>query len=336
VSYTRYGLIIVFSGSKESGYFLPSEFNWLENNRIVNSDICGILLHAAMNNTITTNVIDDCTIGIEFGKSLWETTNRSSGDNQVIRNNIVNSRSIGMIFTNNSENNLVGWNNFENNPISAIDCNVSNKFIYNYYSSHVTTDKDNNSICDEPFRIMNLVFVESVDPYPIVVKNPITCQFVPDPTIIDPYNGQFINTSSISSIVIHWSQETCYSAEDLYFNVYYNQSLLITTTDTFFEWDITSIADGNYNMTLVTFDAANNARASASMVITVKKTVMVKNDPLADFIASPLFLLGVLSLTIISGLGIIALINVKKITPEDFFNKYIKRISKSSEKRAKK
>jgi len=329
-----YGMVVqhVEDFLRDYGYHLPSEFNAFENNELYSCQVAGIKIHNSMNNTFRFNTIEDDWIGIEFGDAFWGTTDVSSADNEISYNDFLYNRHVGISFTNNSDNNLVGWNNFVNNPISAIDYYASNHFIYNYYSDHVSTDLDNDSISDVPHKIINLVDMETFDPYPVLLNNPCDLQFVPDPVIISPASGLNVDTL----LLIKWSQDICYDRKECCFNVYYqktsgNERILLTATElTFFEWDITVIPDGDYYIIIESLGAGNSLNSLSMVEITVDSSNLT--DLFADFFSSPLFFFGSIVTSTILVAGVYSCIRIKKITPGEFFSKYVDKISRSPEK----
>jgi len=171
----------------------------------------------------------------------------SSANNAFFSNTVSDNVNYG-IYLLFSENNLVTWNDFANNNPSgssqAYDSNnagLNNTFDYNYWNNWTTPDLNSNHIVDSPYLIAG--DSNNQDFHPLTVPSHLST-----PTLTYP-----IGDHSYSGIVmIQWTPAIDHWAHTVTYTVYYSNnsgntwfSLASGLNTTSYQWDTTTVTDGN-------------------------------------------------------------------------------------------
>lgn len=143
--------------------------NDIRDNRIINHD-CGFEFFLSQNNTLTANIVENCTVGIRLGKAH---------KNTITENNLTSCKYAISIYAG-SSNNSFYYNNFINNQIQCVEIHqqtfLSDKETYsvgntwdngkagNYWDTYTGKDVNGDGIGDSPYQ----VFENMTDHYPLM------------------------------------------------------------------------------------------------------------------------------------------------------------------------
>lgn len=182
-SLKNFKIIGTIDSSHISGINVKSSHNTISNNIVINNDR-GIYINGeSKNNNISMNVCDNNTYGIYlfvsyysnvFNNIVIENFNGiriiNSKHNWIFRN-IVERNQQGMIVCCGSENNMVYYNNFQQNyewnAQDKLFNEWDNGFIGNYWDDYNGTDINNDGIGDIPYGI-EPSFTINYDRFPLM------------------------------------------------------------------------------------------------------------------------------------------------------------------------
>jgi nitrous oxidase accessory protein len=189
----------------------------IANNEISGVTEYGIGLYHANNTQVLGNNLSNPETGVNGGVFMWGTScgnlikgneifdmskgvmlHYNANNNQIVNNRVSNSE-IGIIIDE-SNNNIIYQNNFEDNQIQAFD-NGNNKWsdngLGNYWSDYTCEDNNNDNIGDSSYRIPS----NGSDPFPSMTPYSIEAINTPSLNPIDFYELQKIEVTVTDNVV---------------------------------------------------------------------------------------------------------------------------------------
>jgi len=213
----------------------------------------GICVFEGNSNTITENHLSDNYGGIYLGYSQ---------QNTITRNNITNSVLKGVIFSSDTSNNIIYYNNFVNNAmqVSAYEDKVNswdNGSVGNFWSDYNGTDGNTDGIGDTPY----VINANNQDRFPLTnpwdPARPIDT-VPPRLTIVSPVHGIYNETSV--PLTFHAS-EACSSMS---YSLDGQDNLTVAGNTT-----LSGLSTGLHNVTVYAKDEFENTGASKRVMFTI-------------------------------------------------------------------
>jgi len=192
IQHNEYGLEIranSYTGTVERNFFSDNDLAFYlkksNNYKIAENEIndCdeGLLVENANNTNVYDNCFTDCsTYGILLYYLITATlTNNtisiaetglalSNANSTTIGNNTISDSVHGLIFYENSSENMYHWNIYEDNSNAAVDNGTDNDATYNYWSEYGGVDANADGFGDTPYTIPGSA--GNQDMYPLVYR----------------------------------------------------------------------------------------------------------------------------------------------------------------------
>ena len=209
----------------------------LEN--IINSNIYGIYTYISNNIIIKFNRI--------FNSTYHGIYCQNSSNLQIHSNLFLENHQYGLYLKTESNNSSIKWNDFLGNHIKpnsqAYDNGSQNFFDFNYWSTWLSPDINEDGIVDYPFTIDGMS--GNSDQNPKVFVNHY--HFLSPITFITPNGGEIFN----NSISIEWQQVIDSYNHSLIYSIFYSPDngmswnlLANNLSTTYYEWNITEVSNG--------------------------------------------------------------------------------------------
>ncbi|MHA2226819.1 MAG: right-handed parallel beta-helix repeat-containing protein [Candidatus Hodarchaeales archaeon] len=197
----------------------------ISSNNISGNNI-GIVFSNATSISVIKNTIDRNDIGINLGNSNLN----SASNNTILKNTISNSFTYSLLVEEGANNNLIMWNDFQNNMQGPFDLGINSSFVGNYWE-HWSGPGG--------YLIPGGV---SIDMFPV-----FSPQHLPPPVIISPKGGDIL----IDTVLIEWLPINDSLGHPVHYEILYSNDngnnwvkLAINLTTTFFQWDLRNVSEG--------------------------------------------------------------------------------------------
>lgn len=200
----------------------------------------------------------------------------SSAENSIINNTIYKNGfgiSIETVDTNKAEKNLIRSNDFIRNNVGsdqAADLGTDNVFERNYWDDWTSPDNNGDGIVDIPYTIGN----DSIDLLPMV--KPIHKRIhLYAPSFLYPNRSEVIN----GNVTVRWLPAIDIEDHSIEYSLYLSSDegnswspLVLGTTNLGYDWDTTSVSDGEYSLKIVAI-CNDNEEASDIIEFTINNSV---------------------------------------------------------------
>lgn len=210
-------------------------------NNTVNSNKYGLYIYTSTNTSIKYNIFFNSTY---YGIMLWNSSNT------LVHTNIfLDNHQYGLKLQLGVNNSIIKRNDFLGNNLGktisqAIDDGSQNLFEYNYWSTWLSPDSDENGIVDEPLAIDGMS--GNSDQNPRIYVN--SYHFLSPLTIISPNGGEVLN----NTISIQWQQVNDSYNHSITYSIFYSHDngiswnlLAENLSTTSYEWNTAEVSNGD-------------------------------------------------------------------------------------------
>jgi parallel beta-helix repeat protein len=244
------------------------------NNTLENNDL-GLFLGLPTQHYYTKGwlISDNLIVDNNFAGIVIE----SSAENSIINNTIYKNGfglSIETVDKNKAEKNLIRSNDFVRNNVGsdqAADLGNDNVFEKNFWDDWTSPDNNGDGIVDIPYTISNF----SKDYYPMVKPNHKRIHLY-SPSFRYPNSSEVIN----GILTVQWLPAIDIEDHLIEYSLYFSSDkgnswipLVSGTTSLSYNWDTTSMSDGEYSLKIVAL-CSDNKEASDIIEFTIDNSIV--------------------------------------------------------------